>query len=108
MQSTTNILLVRPANFSFNRETESSNAFQTAVKETNEALNQNALNEFEGTVNTLRENSINVYVFDDTKFPDKPDAVFPNNWVTFHPTGNVILYPMYAPNGQLERKARHH
>jgi hypothetical protein len=30
--------------------------------------------------------------------------VFPNNWVSWHADGTVVLYPMEAPNRRLERR----
>jgi hypothetical protein len=34
----------------------------------------------------------------------KPDAVFPNNWITFHQEGYIITYPMFAPVRRKERR----
>jgi hypothetical protein len=65
---------------------------------------QQAQAEFDGMVAMLRESGVNVLVFDDTPQPPKPSAVFPNNWVSFHEEGVVILYPMYAPNRREERQ----
>jgi hypothetical protein len=104
MQATKNILLVRPSNFIFNTETETSNAFQVKIGDSEDIIKQKAFLEFEAFANILKLKGVNVYVFDDTKVPQKPDAVFPNNWVTFHRDGTVIFYPMYAPNRQLERR----
>lgn len=104
MQTTNNILLVRPANFVFNTQTETSNAFQVKVKDNDEIVQQKAFSEFEDFTNKLKDKGANVFVFEDTAFPQKPDAVFPNNWVTFHSDGTVILYPMHAPNRQFERR----
>ena len=104
MQSTKNILLVNPANFVFNKETEISNAFQTTINESEDVLKRKVFTEFEEFAKTLQVKGINVFVFDDTAFPQKPDAIFPNNWVSFHADGTVILYPMYATNRQAERK----
>jgi hypothetical protein len=60
--------------------------------------------EFEGLAQALRSEGIGVVVADDTSQPPKPDAVFPNNWVSFHADGTVTLYPMLAPNRRLERR----
>ena len=43
-------------------------------------------------------------VVEDTPEPEKPDAVFPNNWVSFHSDGTIVLYPMHAANRRLERR----
>ncbi|MFY9307965.1 MAG: arginine deiminase-related protein [Bacteroidia bacterium] len=101
MQATSNIFLVRPSTFAFNTETAASNAFQNPAQYD---VQRKALNEFDGMVNLLKAKGINVFVFDDTPFPSKPDAIFPNNWITLHADGTVVLYPMFAPNRRLERR----
>ena len=104
MQTTKNILLVRPADFAFNSETAHSNAFQVKINGSADAVKQEVLSEFENFASTLKKKGVNVFVFDDTPLPKKPDAIFPNNWVTFHADGTVILYPMCASNRQYERR----
>lgn len=104
MQTTENILLVRPSDFVFNAETAASNVFQTNINESAEAVKQRAFAEFETFAATLKAKGVNVFIFDDTPEPQKPDAIFPNNWVTFHADGTVILYPMCARNRQAERR----
>lgn len=104
MQTTKNILLVRPANFGFNSQTESSNAFQNKSSDEPGLLQQKAFAEFDNFVKTLKDKGVTVFVFEDTILPQKPDAVFPNNWVSFHADGTVLLYPMHAPNRQFERR----
>ncbi|MFS8082650.1 MAG: citrulline utilization hydrolase CtlX [Ginsengibacter sp.] len=104
MQSSKNILLIRPSTFAFNPETAASNAFQVDIHESEEEIKKKKLQEFEAFVKTLRSKGVNVFVADDTAFPAKPDAIFPNNWVSFHSDGTVILYPMYAPNRRHERR----
>lgn len=102
-QSTSHILMIRPVSFGFNQETATSNAFQKEHTGEDDA-NMLAHREFDGMVKTLCENSVEVIVVDDTAEPHKPDAVFPNNWVSFHNDGNVFLYPMQAENRRLERR----
>jgi hypothetical protein len=104
MHTTKNILLIRPANFNFNAETEKSNAFQNKMEDSAEAVKKTALAEFEQFATTLKSKEVNVYIFDDTVSPIKPDAIFPNNWITLHADGTVILYPMCATNRQYERR----
>jgi hypothetical protein len=104
MQTTKNILLIRPSNFVFNSETEASNAFQVKVSESEDVIKERAFAEFEAFASTLKSKGVNVLVFDDTQLPAKPDAIFPNNWVTFHSDGTVILYPMFAHNRRHERR----
>ena len=67
-------------------------------------LQQLALREFEGLADRLRRAGVGVIVADDTPVPVKPDALFPNNWVSFHRDGTVVLYPMLAPNRRSERR----
>ncbi|MCC7244909.1 MAG: amidinotransferase [Saprospiraceae bacterium] len=103
-QTTANILMVRPANFAFNEETAANNAFQSRDGLLSGAeMRQRAQSEFDAFVQKLRHAGVNVIVADDSVTPVKPDAVFPNNWVSFHQNGNIITYPMYAPTRRLER-----
>jgi hypothetical protein len=105
MQTTKNILLVRPSNFIFNSQTEGSNTFQAKIEnETDDTINCKALNEFELFAEKLKSKGVNVFVFDDTLHPQKPDSIFPNNWATFHSDGKAILYPMFAANRRHERR----
>ncbi len=94
--------MVRPANFGFNLETAESNKFQKSA--TIADASRLALAEFDLMVSTLREKDIDVLVFDDTLEPQKPDAIFPNNWISFHPNGISVLYPMEAENRRIERR----
>ncbi|MBK7884020.1 MAG: amidinotransferase [Chitinophagaceae bacterium] len=104
-QSTSNILLVRPSNFIFNAETAVSNSFQNDLTNHNAVtISKKALDEFENFATMLQEKGINVFIINDTEFPQKPDAIFPNNWVSFHADGTIILYPMHAPNRRNERR----
>lgn len=102
MQTTSHILMIRPVNFGFNTETAVNNAFQVASDTTD--VQQKSLAEFDGFVQILRDNGVNVTVVNDTVDPYTPDSIFPNNWVSFHNDGTVLLYPMYAVNRRMERK----
>src|SRR5665213_1577323 len=102
-QSTSHILMVRPANFGFNEETAVSNAFQKKQPGKYD-VNAIAQREFDGMVKMLCTNGVEVIVVDDTTEPEKPDAIFPNNWVSFHDDGTVFLYPLQAENRRLERR----
>jgi hypothetical protein len=106
MQTTSNILMIRPVRFGFNEQTAESNAFQdVAVAAQTKSISQDAaLQEFDAMVRWLQDNGVNVMVFDDTAEPHTPDSIFPNNWVSFHQSGKVILYPMQAQNRRLERR----
>lgn len=97
--------MVRPANFAFNEETAANNAFQSRDGNMNAVeMRQNAVREFDEFVKKLRDAGVNVIVADDSPEPAKPDAVFPNNWVTFHQEGYVVTYPMFAPTRRRERR----
>jgi len=104
-QTTPNIMMVRPASFGFNPETAVSNAFQHTVTQAEQkTAQQNALAEFNGLVEVLKQNGVNVTVVFDSEEPRKPDAIFPNNWITTHDDGSIVLYPMCAPNRRYERR----
>jgi hypothetical protein len=96
--------MIRPVNFSFNAETAVNNAFQVADAGAGDQAQDRALAEFEGFVQLLRDNGVDVTVVQDSPDPYTPDSIFPNNWVSFHDDGTVCLYPMYAVNRRLERK----
>jgi hypothetical protein len=98
------VLMIRPAAFDYNPETAASNRMQQRPAHGSGAGQERALAEFDGCVHTLRSEGIRVCVVEDTPEPAKPDAVFPNNWVSFHRDGTVVLYPMQAPNRRRERR----
>lgn len=102
----TNLLMIRPVAFGFNIETASSNAFQDSdFAQKNSAIAQNnALIEFDNFVEKLRNVGVHVTVIEDTPKPHTPDSIFPNNWISFHENGTLILYPMQAENRRLERR----
>ncbi|MBK9338611.1 MAG: amidinotransferase [Lewinellaceae bacterium] len=103
-QTTRHILMVRPANFGFNEETAANNAFQSRDGRLSpDAIRQKAVEEFDAFVECLRTAGVHVLVAQDSETPVKPDAVFPNNWATFHQEGLLVTYPMYAPTRRRER-----
>ncbi|MEB2781277.1 arginine deiminase-related protein [Algoriphagus sp. C2-6-M1] len=104
MQTSSTILMVRPANFGFNPETAENNFYQQAATRPASEINKLAQQEFDGFVAMLRDQGVHVIVEQDTIDPVKPDAVFPNNWFSTHPDGKLILYPMFSPNRRLERR----
>jgi len=104
-QSAAAVLMIRPARFGFNPETAASNALQQPPAAAQRAAVQSAaLAEFDAVAATLRAAGVAVYVAADAPEPAKPDAVFPNNWVSFHRDGRVVLYPMQAPSRRAERR----
>lgn len=102
MQHTSHLLMIKPVKFDFNAETAVNNSFQ--ARSTDGNIQQKALKEFETFIDTLRKQLIDVTVIDDTPDPFTPDSIFPNNWISFHENGTVVLYPMFASNRRLERK----
>ncbi|MDL5049465.1 arginine deiminase-related protein [Oscillatoria amoena NRMC-F 0135] len=103
-QSPSSCFLVRPAGFGFNPETAGSNSFQQMTDGDEQDIRQRAILEFDRMVDLLLSHDVDVRVFDDTQVPDKPDAQFPNNWISLHEDGTLVLYPMMAPNRRLERR----
>jgi hypothetical protein len=94
--------MIQPCSFGFNEETAKDNYFQQKTELA--SPQEKALEEFNGFVCMLRDNGIHVYVVQDTPKPRTPDSIFPNNWISFHEQGKVVLYPMLAPNRRAERK----
>ena len=104
-QSAPSVLMVRPASFGFNRQTAASNPFQQSAGPAADSEAQRlALVEFDGLARNLQRAGVEVLIAADTAVPDKPDAIFPNNWVSFHFDGTVALYPLMAANRRWERR----
>lgn len=103
-QTAASVLMIRPARFCANDETAASNVFQRAAADDPKAVHKAALLEWHRTVDRLRDAGVEVVVLADTLEPPKPDALFPNNWVSFHADGTVVLYPMEAMNRRSERR----
>ena len=97
------VMMVRPAAFGWNPETADSNRFQAPAPGGSEAASA-AIGEFDALVTALRDAGVTVHAFDDRPEPACPDAVFPNNWVSLHADGTVVLYPMLAHDRRLERR----
>jgi len=104
-QVTSQLLMVRPANFSSNKETIETNKFQNDLTADLKENTQNqAVREFDKMVNLLRDHEISVIDIDDIKELENTDAVFPNNWVSFHQDNTVVLYPMMARSRRSEKR----
>ena len=104
-QTTRHILMVRPSNFGFNEETAANNAFQSRDGRLSpDDIRKKAVQEFDLFVAKLRAAGVHVIVAPDSPRPVKPDAVFPNNWATYHQEGFVVTYPMFAPTRRRERR----
>lgn len=105
LQTTDTLLMVRPAHFGYNPETAANNAFQVDDKSLSaQEIQDKALAEFDLFVETLRAKGIKVIVVEDLTELHTPDAIFPNNWITFHQDGLIITYPMYAQKRRMERR----
>ncbi len=102
MQTTDTVLMIEPIAFGFNAETAKNNYFQIEQKGFDTQIK--ALTEFRMFVEKLRSKGINVITVKDTLDPHTPDSIFPNNWVSFHNDGKVVLYPMFASNRRVERR----
>lgn len=97
--------MVRPVQFGFNEQTAVTNTFQkTNTSDTRAGIQAKALAEFNALVKKIQEAGIDVLVMDDTLEPATPDSIFPNNWISFHEDGTLVLYPMLAENRRLERR----
>lgn len=105
-QTTSNILMIRPVNFQYNAETATSNHFQDAatLQLSADEIQAKAKEEFDEMVEKLKRAGVNVVVYDALAEPFTPDSVFPNNWISFHHSGKVILYPMEAKTRRAERR----
>ncbi len=104
-QSARAVMMIRPARFAANPQTAASNAFQArAPASADSDVRQQALLEFEALAQALADAGVEVCAFEDSPEPPKPDAVFADNWVSFHADGTAVLYPLLAPNRRAERR----
>ena len=101
--ATNKLLMVRPVAFAMNEQTAVDNYYQ---KKESGKMNaqESARDEFDGLVEKLRAEGVQVEVLEDTHVPHTPDSIFPNNWISMHQDGRVALYPMKAENRRLERR----
>ncbi len=102
MQHTSHILMIQPVQFDFNEQTAVNNLFQ--VRSAGLSIQEKALLEFNGLVKLLQDAGVDVWVVADTPHPHTPDSLFPNNWLSLHEDGTLVLYPMFAENRRRERK----
>lgn len=104
-QTTNSILMIRPVAFRMNEQTAVNNYYQKVIDNLlPETVNVKAQQEFDAFVKKLQSVGVDVTVVEDTLSPDTPDSVFPNNWISFHENGDVVLYPMFAENRRQERR----
>jgi hypothetical protein len=103
LNATTNLLMIRPVLFGLNAQTAVDNFYQDTSLTSGEKEQEAAVAEFDAFVAKLRSVGVNVLVLQDTKDPHTPDSIFPNNWISMHSDGTLVLYPMKAENRRLER-----
>ncbi|MBS3992724.1 MAG: amidinotransferase [Bacteroidetes bacterium] len=104
-QTTNHILMIRPTNFRMNDQTAVNNFYQqTSNVATAAEMQAKALQEFNKLVEKLKNCGCNVIVIDDLPASTSPDSIFPNNWISFHQEGDVVMYPMFAENRRTERR----
>lgn len=94
------VWMVKPALFYSNPQTSASNSFQKAVDSN---LQEKAMVEFDNMVDSLIRNKVHIIV-SECEDDEAPDAIFPNNWISFHHDKSIIKYPMMAENRRRERK----
>jgi hypothetical protein len=102
-QSADAVLMIRPAAFGYNAEAAATNRFPAAPRAT-EAVALQAQREFDGLAAALSAEGVDVLVVEDFAPPPRPDAIFPNNWISFHADGTVVLYPLCPQNRRPERR----
>ena len=96
--------MIRPVAFRLNEETAVNNHFQKEIKQSPEVITKAAQKEFDELVGKLSAVNIQVTVIDDILEKNTPDSIFPNNWISFHKNGVIVLYPMFAKNRRRERR----
>jgi len=95
--------MLKPNNFGFNFETKSTNSFQNNIKESENNIQEKAIDEFNSMVKTLQNNNVDVKVFND-KIEKLPDSVFMNNWISTFPDGKLIVYPIFSKIRRNEKR----
>jgi hypothetical protein len=103
------VLMIEPRAFGYNSDTARTNTFQRAQSESGgtadpAAVRARALAEFGKLKQALESEGVGVCALEDTADPVKPDAVFPNNWLSFHEDGTLVLYPMESASRRPERR----
>ena len=97
--------MIRPVAFRRNEVTRPTNSFQSTTPDKDpENTAAKARNEFDNCASTLQDHGIDVRIFPGRESIDLPDEIFPNNWMSTHPDGTVVLYPMMAWNRREERR----
>ena len=104
-QITSSLIMVKPKHFNYNKETANNNHFQKEEKILNKnEIQLKAIEEFEKMVEIIRKEKIEIHVFNDRDNIKTTDSIFPNNWITLHEDGTVIIYPMFSKNRRKEKR----
>ena len=99
------VLMISPQSFGYNPDTARTNTFQRPDDDrAPDAARLEARAESGRLAQALASEGVEVCSVDDTASPVKPDAVFPNNWVSFHEDGTLVLYPMQSASRRSERR----
>ncbi|HYB65251.1 MAG TPA: arginine deiminase-related protein [Steroidobacteraceae bacterium] len=103
------VLMIEPLAFGYNPDTARTNTFQRPEQDRGApadpaAAAAQALAEFARLRQALESEGVEVCAVRDTADPVKPDAVFPNNWLSFHEDGTLVLYPMESVTRRPERR----
>lgn len=101
-QSTNHIMVMEPVDFYANPQTMATNSYQHENDIKPEEIQEKAKQEFRN----FRDLLVGHGVILTTTLGQKgcPDDIFCNNWVSTHDGGRMVLYPMLAPNRQIERR----
>jgi hypothetical protein len=105
LQAPRAVVMIRPHAFFPNAETAADNLFQKAADAAPAEIAARARAEHDDAVARLRAAGITVHLFEDDGSRDTPDSVFPNNWFSTHPGGQVAIYPMFTSNRRRERRS---
>ncbi|MDH5367680.1 MAG: arginine deiminase-related protein [Cyclobacteriaceae bacterium] len=104
-QITDTMMMIKPVQFRYNEQTAVNNYYQKTIEELSaNQIQERVRIEFDVFVEKLLNIGVDVLVIEDTIIPNTPDSIFPNNWVSFHENGKVVLYPMFAENRRMERE----
>jgi len=101
-QSTNHIMMMEPVDFHANEQTKETNSYQHDDDQDIAMIQEKAKLEFRAFRDLLVEHGVVMT----TALGQKgcPDDIFCNNWVSTHAGKRMILYPMLAPNRQIERR----
>ena len=106
LQSAADVLMIRPVRFAGNPQTSESNRFQDrAAGDFGPTRCRRGAARVRRLVGEACAPPASTCTSSTTRRePHTPDSIFPNNWVSFHADGTVVLYPMLAENRRQERR----